>query len=88
MKTIWKLVLETTDTQTVFIPRNSELLCVQLQYDIPCLWYRCDPNEELVSVTINTYGTGHPIEKATDKYIDTYQLSNGTLVFHVFAELS
>lgn len=86
MKTIWKRELEIADQQFIDMPDESEILCVQIQQEIPCIWFRCDPDNELVRVTINTYGTGHTVESAKDDYVGTYQLHDGNLVFHVFAE--
>ena len=32
------------------------------------------------------YGTGHKVKDNPGKYINTFQVSNGNLVFHVFDE--
>jgi len=90
MKKIFKYPLKTTDTQEIIIPRESEILCVQTQNDTPCLWALVSVDGLLAqeSRTIITYGTGHPITDSKKlKYLGTYQLQNGFLVFHLFEKL-
>ena len=86
-KTIWKFELETTDNQTLKMPVGAEILTVQTQSDKPCLWALVDPNAEKEGRFIEIFGTGHPVgyDMGIDrKYIGTYQLHGGSLVFHVF----
>ncbi len=85
MKTIWKFPLEVTDEQTVQIPNGAQLLSVQTQHATPCLWALVDPEAEPKPCIIQTYGTGHPIGEV-GTYLSTYQISGGTLVFHVFVK--
>ena len=86
-KTIWKFELETTDKQTLKMPVGAKILTVQTQNEKPCLWALVDPNAEKEDRFIEVFGTGHPIgcDMGVDrKYISTYQLRGGSLVFHVF----
>lgn len=88
-KTIWKFELETTDNQKIQMPVGAEILTVQTQNETPCLWALVDPNEAKEDRFIEIFGTGHPIGYDMDvdvdrKYISTYQLHGGSLVFHVF----
>lgn len=85
-KTIWKYELKTTDVQQVYMPIGAEILTVQTQLERPCLWALVDPQAEKETRGIMIYGTGHPVptEPYPHKYIGTYQLSDGSLVFHVF----
>jgi hypothetical protein len=85
MKTIYKYAIPTTDFQEVRMPRGAEVLCVQMQHDIPCVWALVDREEPLVGRLFSTYGTGHTINlEESAKYVGTYQLHGGALVFHVF----
>jgi hypothetical protein len=68
------------------MPPGAEILCVQVQDGVPCVWARVDddpydqrPRDERV---IAVYGTGHA--NTIGKYIDTFQLAGGNLVFHAF----
>lgn len=86
MKTIFKYQLKVTDAQLLFLPKGAEILTVQVQNNIPCLWALIDPNEIAKEQHyIETYGTGTPINiEAEKRYIATYQLAGGMLVWHVF----
>ncbi len=82
-KTIWKYELQMKDQQTIEMPKGAELLSVQVQFGIPVLWALVNPDAELVSRRIGTHGTGHSIQHG-GRFIGTYQVCNGELVFHVF----
>ena len=87
MKTIYEYDLEVTDTQEVVLPVGSKILTVQVQNGVPCLWATVDvekPNTD--KKVIRTFGTGQEINANNLKYINTYQLYGGEVVFHVFME--
>ena len=86
-KTIWKFELETTDNQTIEMPVNAEILTVQTQNGIPCIWVLVDPTETKEKRFIEVFGTGHDVYYdmgVSRSYLGTYQLQGGSLVFHVF----
>ena len=86
-KTIWKFELKTTDTQKLEMPVGAEILTVQAQNERPCLWALVDPTEKKETRLFDIFGTGHPIHcdmSIGRRYIGTYQLNGGSLVFHVF----
>ena len=86
-KTIWKFELETKHTQILKMPVGAEILTVQTKFDKPCLWALVDPNAEKEDRFIEIFLTGHPVvyNMGVDrKYISTYLLKGGSLVFHVF----
>ena len=84
---IFKYQLSITGTQVVQMPPNAIILTVQMQGEILCLWALVDlPLEPLTKArTILLYGTGHPIE-GDPRYLGTFQVAYGELVFHVFEE--
>ena len=84
MKQVWKYKLgfTVTDDMTISMPAGAELLTVQVQYGAPALWARVDPEARLVKRRIHISGTGHV--GAEGRYIGTFQLDEGRLVFHVF----
>lgn len=89
-KQIWKYQLETTDWNEIEMPIGAEILTVQTQGENVCLWALVNPNEDKEKRVIEIIGTGNPVEcdsKFTRKYINTYQLLEGRLVFHVFERL-
>ena len=90
MKTVYKQKIETTDWQKIELPKGSQILSIQTQNDDACIWFLCNPKEEEKEVRIlEIYGTGHPIKDEYDrKFIGTYQLYGGSLVFHCFERLT
>jgi hypothetical protein len=86
-ETIWKYTLDVVDVQTIKIPKGAEILTVQMQDSFPCLWVLVDPTAHLESRIFEIFGTGNPITSdmgTSRKYIATFQLNEGRLVFHVF----
>lgn len=85
MLKIWKWELKETDEQTISLPAGAKILTVQVQSRTPCLWALCDVEVGIAAPRrISIYGTGHPIPSAPGRYISTFQLLEGRLVFHVF----
>jgi hypothetical protein len=83
MKKIWKWTLQPGKT-TIEMPKDAEILTVQTQFHEPQLWALVDPGNNIEIREFITVGTGHSIEKELGKYIGTFQLHNGSLVFHAF----
>lgn len=84
MDSIWKFQLEVTDEQLIEMPVDAEILDVQTQNGIPCLWARVDPTAEKIKRSIITHGTGHVVPETTGIYLGSYQMEEGMLVCHVF----
>lgn len=82
MKTIYKYTLS-TETE-LELPIGAKPLCVQQQRAVPQLWCVVDTDAPTETRYFNVYGTGHELPANPGEYIDTFQLSGGTLVFHVF----
>jgi hypothetical protein len=85
-KKIYKYQLEVTDIQSIKMHTGAQTLCVQVQNNVPCLWAVVDTDAPVIEEVFYTHGTGHPILDHRATYIDTYQLYNGGLVFHVFVK--
>jgi len=62
---------------------SASLLTVAVQDGAPCIWALVDPAQPSRERRIRIYGTGHSINEP-GRYIGTFQLLGGTLVFHVF----
>jgi len=93
MKTIWKYPLGVADNIeprfAIEMPKDAEILCVQLQYGKPCLWAIVETTNENEMRYFVLHWTGHGwtangIGQVAAKYIGTYQLAGGELVFHLF----
>jgi hypothetical protein len=82
---IWKWTLSITDLQSIAMPEGAQLLAVQTQHGAPQLWALVDERAPQVHRNFATYGTGNPMPDGDPgKYVGTYQVAGGKLVFHVF----
>lgn len=87
MKSIWKYPLGVTDIQDVPMPIGAEVLSVQIQHGMPCIWAIVDTAGKTEHRVFKMYGTGHPLtinEKDNEVFIGTFQVNAGALVFHLF----
>lgn len=85
MKIIYKYQLEVKDNLTIELPIGAEILTVQSQRDKPCIWALVDNDAIKENRKFKIIGTGNPIENLSNsKYIGTFQLYGGSLVFHLF----
>jgi len=87
--TIWKYPLSCSGN-VIKLPKEHQILSVQIQNKEPVIWILQDPTmDNLSDVIIHIVGTGQSIPKNIMlEFIDTFQLNDGLLVFHVFKELS
>jgi hypothetical protein len=82
---IWKYKLEINDFQEIETPSGGEILTAQMQGNELQLWVLVNENSiHKTTRKIAIYGTGNPMPESCGKYISTFQLHNGALVFHVF----
>lgn len=94
MRSIYKYQLETTDIQTINVPKltgeesfKAQVLSVDTQSEIPCVWCLVDTEEKKQQVKIRIVGTGNPMPMLSkNDYLGTYNLHDGKMVFHVFIE--
>lgn len=84
-KAVWKYEIEERDRQSIHMPVSAEVLCVQMQNGNPCIWALVDPEAMQERRWFLVLGTGHPIEaESLGRYIGTFQMVGGSLVFHLF----
>lgn len=92
MKHILKYRIETTDLIIIEMPKNAQVLDVQVQHGNPVIWVLVDDEQPKEKRIFEIYGTGNFIEKSKDfasrKYIGTYQLFEGNFVGHVFENVN
>jgi hypothetical protein len=81
---IWKWTLQSAEVQTIEVPRGAKFLSVQVKDEMPQLWALCGETTEYEPRKIAIYATGHTIPDDPGKYISTFLMHNGTLVFHAF----
>lgn len=81
-QTIWKVPLESDGL--ISLPSGAEVLSVQMQGDTPTIWARVDPAAERAVIRLGVYGTGHDLPADPGRFVGTFQINGGALVFHVF----
>ena len=88
MKRIYKYQIQPTELEdqvTVSMPVGAKVLSVQVQKGIVCLWVLINTKEKVDEFReFNVVGTGHDIDFNTNKFVGTFQLMEGNLVFHLF----
>ncbi|OYT14609.1 MAG: hypothetical protein B7C24_17440 [Bacteroidetes bacterium 4572_77] len=84
MRKVYKYVLPIDDHLTIPLPQGAEILKVDTQAGIPCMWALANPEKPSEVRRFRFAGTGHPIEEENLKFIDTFQMDSGSLVFHFF----
>jgi hypothetical protein len=84
VRTIWKFEIPVADSFGVGMPMGAEVLCVQVQRGFPHIWAIVD-DQEVRSVVrmFCVRGTGHELGEV-GKYVGTFQVHGGELVFHLF----
>ena len=90
-QSIYKYQLEVTDKQNIELPKGAEILTVQTHYGIVCIWALVDKEAEKEYRSFEIFGTGHniPVDMGVErKYIGTFQLNDGALVFHLFERIN
>jgi len=85
MKVIYKYPLDIRHHQEIEMPSGSEILTVQSQGEMGCLWAMIDTEKEIKEMRIiSVVGTGHEVPPDCVKYIGTFQMAGGALIWHVF----
>jgi hypothetical protein len=84
MKKIYKYPINATDIQSLQMPEGATILTAAMQGKQLCLWAIVNPEAKMVFRTIEIFGTGHTMSDEERKYISTFQLDGGLLIFHVF----
>jgi hypothetical protein len=85
MTTVWKFPLPAPcDHFTLEMPVGAFPLRVAMQGNTPCLWARVNPEHPTETRRFRWAGTGHPLEDSVGRYVDTFEMHGGALVFHIF----
>ena len=85
IKKIYKYEISPDNIVTLNLPFGAELLSVQNQNEHVCLWALVNPKNTVVKRYFKVFSTGESINLDVNyDYIGTFQLQNGSLVFHLF----
>lgn len=82
MRTIWKFPFQVAGSFTVDMPADAEILAVQLQGVVPCMWALVDTDLPVMTETFLIVGTGHRAPDEGAVHVGTFQ--QGPFVWHVF----
>ena len=82
MKTIWKYPLLGIDRQRIRLPKDAQILSVQMQGKELCVWALVTPLNEPEVRYIEIFGSGVMIPSAARTYLGTVQDSG--FVWHIF----
>jgi len=66
------------------LPRGAKVLTVQLQFGNPQMWVSLNPDAKKEKRLFITVATGQRITEKNLTYIGTFQIMNGTLIWHLF----
>jgi hypothetical protein len=83
MTTIYKYTLEPGRT-VLELPDGAQVLTVQMQHGSPCMWALVDLARPIGRRFFDVYGTGHAMPADPGRYVATFQMEGGALVWHVF----
>jgi hypothetical protein len=85
MVKIYKYPVPVKDEFTVPLPVGAKVLSVQMQRRQPTIWALVETEAALQERRFAVRGTGHDAEGLQfEKYIGTWQMHDGDLVFHLF----
>ena len=90
-ESIWKFPMASPEQRIIEMPKGAEILTIQVQNKIPCIWALVNPENEKEKRFFEIFGTGHdmPVDMGIErKYINTFQLNGGALVLHLFERIN
>lgn len=89
---VWKYTLKQVGTTTLEMPPFGKVLTCQMQRGQLSLWVLVNPTNSKLPRRFIVVGTGHNFAEYLHQkdlaYIDTIQMAEGSLVFHVFEILT
>lgn len=88
MKTIYKYQIKVQDNMVIEMPKNAEVLTLQTQNFDPFIWVLVDTANPTEQRHFRLVGTGHSMNNESVKYIGTFQMRGGAIVFHLFEVLA
>ena len=85
---IFKWTLQIEGWQEIEMPIGAQILVMQIQKENPQLWALVDEKNATEKRLFITCGTGQEMPGDVVDYIGSYQIKNGSLVFHVFEQIT
>lgn len=66
------------------MPIGSKILSIQTQFNEPEMWVLVNQNNKECEREFVVFATGQEIDENNIEYIGTFQIDNGSLIFHLF----
>lgn len=85
---IYKYPVTIDDVFDVEMPRGAQVLSVDVQGGRPQMWARVDPSAPVEQRRFQLRGTGHPLNGNEGRFVGTFQMHGGSLVFHLFESIA
>lgn len=73
------------------MPKDAEILTIQTENETPCIWALVNPEKAIELRYFEIYKTNQDIHcdmGVERKYINTFQLDGGSMVFHLFERIN
>jgi len=87
MKRVFKFELKLATLQDVMMQEGAIVQSIEVQKGVPYVYALVDPSLPKKPVEFFMFGTGHEVPDGPIQFIDSFQLSDGQLVFHVYLKL-
>jgi len=84
MRRIFKYSIPVQNDIEIMMPEECLVISCQMQHGEPWIWAVVDDESPLIPHHFNMVGTGHPADHLEGAFIDTFQMQEGRLVFHLF----
>lgn len=87
MRVIYKYPIRQPSTALeIEMPEGAEVLTVQTQRGVPCIWAIVDLEEPVEKREFAIFPTGLPLDIGREewRYVGSFQMENETLIFHLF----
>lgn len=66
------------------MPELAEVLCLHVQNGVPYIWAKVETDNAIKKKSFLRYRYRNPLPDNPSNYIETYQLYNGGLDFHLY----
>ncbi len=82
---IWKYPIPIEDSFEIEMPQGARVLSVDTQDGKPYIWVLVNTSSPKGLRPFRLLGTGHPSDDVgTSRFVGTFQMRNGDLVYHLF----
>lgn len=81
---IYKYPVSVLDTFEVLMPRGAFVLGVAVQHERPQMWARVDTSQPMLPRRFHLRGTGYPLTGGEGRFVGSFLMHDGALVFHLF----